>query len=68
MEGTFREALLRAMEEESLLEPMAAALARKAAEGDLRAMSMVLGVLGEDKEFDPVYRIEFGEGVEACCK
>lgn len=68
MEGTFRDALVRAMEQEDLLEPMAAALAHKAAEGDLRAINMVLGVLGENEEFDPVYRIEFGEGVERLCK
>ena len=68
MDGTFRDVLVRVMEREDLTETMATALARKAAEGDLRAMGMVLSALGENGEFDPVYRIELGPGVEDMAK
>lgn len=49
----FREVLREVMEEEDLTKTMATALARKAAEGDLRAMNMVIEALGENAEGIP---------------
>lgn len=49
----FRDVLREVMEEENLTKPMATALARKAAEGDLRAMNMVIEALGENTEDIP---------------
>lgn len=56
----FREVLREVMEEENLTKPMATALARKAAEGDLRAMGMVMEALGENDRDDDAIAREWG--------
>lgn len=57
------DALREVMEREDLTKAMAAQLAHKAAEGDLRALGMVLDVLREGDEVSTNLRVEFASGV-----
>lgn len=57
------DALREVMEREGLTEAMAAQLAHKAAEGDLRALGMVVELLREDGDFPSSMRVELAPDV-----
>lgn len=69
---TIAETLVRVMDGTDHAERIALALVERAEAGDLKAVQLVLAMLGEDPENkaeeDAVYRIEFGPGVEDFCK
>lgn len=62
--------LRRLMEDGGHAETMLLALVERAKEGDLKAVQLVLALLGEDpgNERDPVYRLDLGPGVEELCE
>lgn len=57
------DALREVMEREGLTEAMAAQLAHKATEGDLRALGMVIDMLRENGEFPSFMRVELAPDV-----
>lgn len=69
---TVAETLVRVMDGTDHAERIALALVERAEAGDLKAVQLVLAMLGEDPENkaeeDAVYRIELGPGVERLCK
>lgn len=59
-----RRALCDVIEREGLADVMASQLAYKAAEGDLRALGMVIQVLGEDGPLVDHIRVDWGPGMQ----